>query len=1240
MRKLKIVASVFIVFCSGMLITLALYKWAEQEDLLNHEEKIHKVQTEIINFIDIRIALYRQILLGVRGFFYSNSGMSRKKLSTYIKSLQIKEQPSILGVGFSKIVPVEDKEKHIQALRKEGFLNYEIRPPGDREIYTSIIYLEPFMDRNLRAFGYDMFSEPVRQSAMIMARDSGKSTMSGKVTLVQEDGKQVQSGFLIYTPVYRYGFTPDSLEERRESLIGWVYSPFRIEDFMVGSKKNLIKNLRLRIYDGSAPTPDVLMLDTHPSVSEKSDSPPTFQVGREIKILNHFWYLDVSTLPGFENHSGIKKSWIISILGMIVTITMSIMMYLLIARKIQAEEQTALIAKEFQLSESTIRTILHTAANPIITTNAFGNIVNLNTAVENYFGYSSAELLGKNVNLLMPEHIARQHDAFISNYKIKGDKRNIGSRREVIGLKKDGTEFPLELILGEMTVGEQSMFVAIMTDITRFKETEQELLKLKELAEQASLAKSNFLSNMSHEIRTPMNGVIGMVDVLRRTEMTRAQRRMVHIIQDSSQALLTILNDILDLSKIEADKLEIERVPVPLHEIVESVAQLLGTTAKEKLVALYLYISPELPSWIVSDETRLRQILFNLLSNAIKFSAKRENQSGRVVLRITPSPQQNGSTSLHIWIMDNGIGMDESTVEKLFVPFNQADESTSRKFGGTGLGLSITHRLVKMMNGAISVRSVPDEGTEFTIEMPMERYQPAHQMAPEAELKGFQLFLLVQDALQQEIVTAYCRAAGAEVMPVADLDTLDWQETSTPKVILIAMSWQDNHVPFIPEQAPVVQIMLSGQNNSMSKAVPVEGSPLVYKNLVNAVLVACRRLHPSTWIKSYDRRKHARIKVPTVEEALAANRLILLAEDNEINREVIQEQLRLLGYVAEMAEDGHIALQMWRTGRYGLLLTDCHMPNMDGFELTRAILGEELPGRHMPIIAITASAMQSEIEKCKQAGMDDFLSKPLLIKQLDEMLKKWLAVQYPDPDEILEMIETVENDSLNNIKNTNEDENAAMEEMLNLQKHLSSFNVAAGVQRLGANHSLYCSMILRFKKSFGDFPEKIRTALESGDRQSAVRWVHEVKGVASNLSAEGLAKAALSLENDIKQERQESLTLLMHPFETQIHQVFREITSLECSSDSTSEEERVPTVTHAPLVTEEMIAQLAELSRSVMGRKTISSDQCEALLTMLKDSSAEEFVIRIAESLDEFNFKEARERLTHLCSVLDVPVIK
>jgi signal transduction histidine kinase/CheY-like chemotaxis protein len=564
-------------------------------------------------------------------------------------------------------------------------------------------------------------------------------------------------------------------------------------------------------------------------------------------------------------------------------------------------------------------------------------------------------------------------------------------RAEMCYRAKDGTFYWLDTTLAAFMNGDGTPreFISVSTDITQRRQAEQ-------AAHAASKAKSQFLANMSHEIRTPMNGVVGMVDILRATDLTREQRRMVGTIHDSSIALLQILNDILDFSKIEADKLQVEAMPTHLRELVEGVAQLMVTISAGKDIDLAVLVDPDLPEWIWVDPTRLRQVLYNLLGNALKFTIGRPERRGNVRLYVRPAQQTQGVATLELSVMDNGIGMGRDLVERLFEAFTQADVSTARQFGGTGLGLTISRRLVEMMHGRILVNSTLGEGSIFTVLLPL-LPSPAevnHERA--ASLQGVQVMLVTEDHDAAQVLPGHLRLAGANVGCVLNASQAQgWQHSVAGPAVLVLdvdVPWDDALDLWSQSgaQRGVVRLVRQNQSSVPGRSVTVCARPLQLNELLRGMALACGRLTVPAVVPGPEPTEYGHVMAPSIAAAREAGRLILLVEDNETNRDVMLEQLRILGYAAECAPDGATALQMWSQGRYGLMLTDCHMPKMDGFALTDAIRQIEEADEHMPIVAVTANALDGELHHCLERGMDDYLTKPLRLSELGAMLIKWL----------------------------------------------------------------------------------------------------------------------------------------------------------------------------------------------------------------------------------------------------------
>jgi signal transduction histidine kinase/CheY-like chemotaxis protein/HPt (histidine-containing phosphotransfer) domain-containing protein len=546
---------------------------------------------------------------------------------------------------------------------------------------------------------------------------------------------------------------------------------------------------------------------------------------------------------------------------------------------------------------------------------------------------------------------------------------------------------------------------AVARDITRQREADEELsaanrqLEQAKLdAEQASRAKSAFLATMSHEIRTPMNGVIGMVDVLAHSHLSEHQTELVGTIRESATALLRIIDDILDFSKIEAGRLEIERAPVCVTDLVEGLCNSLVPVAARRAVDLSLFVSPEIPERVLSDDMRLRQVLYNLVGNAIKFSGGRPQQRGRVSVRVEVA----GTAPLRLafTVSDDGIGMAPETLDNLFTPFAQADITTTRRFGGTGLGLAICKRLVDLMQGEMAVTSRLGEGSIFTVSVPFEvaAEQPAHILP---DLSGLHCIVVESSGFNANDLAIYLEHAGAQVHLAADAAAAaQIAVTLTGPVVAIHGSVRERREATLHEalaSAPNLRRVLISRGRrrrarlKTPDTVTLDGDALRRQAFLRAVAVAAGRASPETLHpRSAEELPGAWARPPSIAKARAQGTLILVAEDDEVNQKVILQQLGLLGFAAEIAGNGREALRMWREGHYALLLTDLHMPEMDGYALVETIRREETGRSRMPILALTANALRGEANRARAVGMDEYLTKPVQLQLLQAALRQWL----------------------------------------------------------------------------------------------------------------------------------------------------------------------------------------------------------------------------------------------------------
>ncbi len=664
-------------------------------------------------------------------------------------------------------------------------------------------------------------------------------------------------------------------------------------------------------------------------------------------------------------------------------------------------------------------------------------------------------------------------------------------------------------------------FVRTYTDISEEKLLQERLQQAKAKAEDAALAKSQFLAAMSHEIRTPMSGVIGIVELLRSTQLSDDQRQMVELIQRSGVSLLDVINDILDYSKIEAGRMTVEKIDCALHEIIEGTAEVIGGHTQSKTLNIVCSVDPRIDSVVKGDPVRIRQVIMNLMGNAVKFT-----ETGTVSIEANIESTTEQQLVVMFEVTDTGMGIPEEKQKQLFQAFSQADYSTSRKFGGTGLGLSISKNLVQLMDGEIGVRSEAGKGSTFWFRIPFPRLPADQRTDPLGEYAGVLsgLRMLVYDpTVPRSAPTRYLRAAGAEVIePTSHTDVIARfaRETGVGRsvdAIIVCMRIGDVHAARLIDdihklsgdvKTIVVAPHLSGSAAKVittKKPAASVPAPIRRARFFGAVATATGRV-TQLQVNNADTSAY-NFEAPTTHEAVAQQCLILVAEDNQTNQFVIKSQMRRLGFAAEFVNDGKEAWDvLTRHGtRYGLLITDCHMPFVDGYQLTGLIRDREIQsGRHLPVVALTANALQGEAEICRAAGMDGYLFKPTDLATLEATILKWLpqaanlrrALDAPTPH--LAAADGPPEESLNG---------AAPIDTSVLAGLLGSSDPAA-----------LREMLVLYLETEVETPAILRALVEARDSVGLGKAAHAAKGAASSAGATRLTELCKDIEKNAAQD--------------------------------------------------------------------------------------------------------------------------
>jgi PAS domain S-box-containing protein len=975
----------------GMGVTLAAWSLVSRELKAASAGRFERMREHAASLMEQQFRALEQALYAGRSLAQRPGPITQAEWRAFAGNMERFLDRQVVGLGYIERVDRANLAALEARIRADGLPDFSIERAGTAPQAYVVTHLEP-RESNAAALGLDIGAGNTRRLAAEEAMRTARPVLSRRIQIVE--GSKHVPGCLFLLPVYAGADDPGAPEARTAALRGWVYVSIRVDRLIAGALASLADLVECEVYEGATATADTLLYDSH-GTADMTDAtwpvrnPQGFNASDQLEFYGQSWMFRLNTRPGFDTLSSSQLPWVILGSGLMATLLGTGLTWTLVnsrARGIALAERMTTDLRQAEAQAARLAVVARHAGTGIMLIGSDHRIEWVNESFSRCYGYSPEDAIGRLPGELLhgsetsPGTLAALRRSIESGQPFHGEVLNYTKSREPVWIELDLR--PLQDASGKLTG-----YMAMQVDITERRRQSDELRQAMDTARRADQAKSQFLAMMSHEIRTPMNGVIGMTSLLLDSPLSREQRDYVETIRQSGDALLGIINEILDFSKIESGRLELAAEPCGLRECLESTLDLLAPKAAEKQLDLLYELDERVPYTVRTDQTRLRQILVNLLGNAIKFTLR-----GEVLLTVRAAERPDGRVELRFAVRDTGIGIAPEALPRLFQPFSQLDASTARRFGGTGLGLAISQRLAGLLGGTMWVESVLGQGSTFHFTI-LTQEVPGRPSAeePRGMLGGLRVLLVDDNATSRRILGGLLARWGVAPVGVeSGAEALRQLEGDRPFDVAIL----DLHMPVMdgaalarairsrnrPAPLPLVLLCHAGQREQLAEpgifaacvTKPVKPSPLVD---------ALTRIFRDRAVET------ARPAAPFVPRPVAAARpteRVLVAEDNKVNLKVTLLMLQKLGYEADVAGDGIAVIEAVRRQHYDVILMDVQMPGLDGLEVTRRIrAGAAGRPDKVWIIAVTANAMEGDRQSCLAAGMDDYVTKPIDILELE-----------------------------------------------------------------------------------------------------------------------------------------------------------------------------------------------------------------------------------------------------------------